>query len=98
MISPFLCLQSASGRTDTDAKDLALDLANAARDNALNPRYKSPWILEAAAAGKLPMLQRIRPRGGKLDDCTAVVVFADLAASKLLDSKADDVPAVARAG
>ena len=44
------------------------------------------------------MWQRIRPRGGKLDDCTVVVVFADLVASQLLDNKADGVPAVARAG
>ena len=73
-------MQAGHERTDTAAKQLALQLANEARKNALNANYKSPWILEAAAAGKLPVWQRMRPRGGKLDDCTAVVVFAELAA------------------
>ena len=73
-------MQAGHERTDTAAKQLALQLANVARKNALNKDYRSPWILEAAAAGKLPVWQRMRPRGGKLDDCTAVVVFAELAA------------------
>lgn len=38
--------------------------------------YRSPWIVEAARAGALPLMRSIRPRGGKLDDCTVVVLFA----------------------
>ena len=38
--------------------------------------YRSPWIVEAARAGALPLVRSIRPRGGKLDDCTVVVLFA----------------------
>ncbi len=95
----MLCapMQSGDERTDAAAKELALDLANAARDHALDRNYRSPWILEAAAAGKLPVWQRLRPRGGKLDDCTAVVVFAELA-TPVPGSIADaDAPVTAQA-
>lgn len=52
-------------------------LAQAARKNALDASYKSPFIMEAAAAGVLPIWRRWNARGGKLDDCTVVVVFAE---------------------
>ena len=90
-------MQAGHERNDSDAKQLALRLANAARKNALNANYKSPWILEAAAAGKLPMWQRMRPRGGKLDDCTAVVVFAELATPVQAQMAGADAPVSARA-
>ena len=79
------------------AKELALDLANAARDHALSPSYRSPWILEEASAGKLPLLQRLRPRGGKLDDCTVLVVFAELAAPVQAKGHTEGAPTTARA-
>jgi hypothetical protein len=64
-------------RSAFTAQALAHTLAHAARRNAVDPEFRSPWILEAAAAGALPLWRRLRPRGGKLDDCTAVVVFAE---------------------
>lgn len=73
-------------RSAFTAQALALRLANAARKNAVNSDYRSPWIVEAAAAGALPLWRRWRPRGGKLDDCTAVVVFAELEAAQARSS------------
>ena len=93
----MLNAQAGASRTDTAAKELALDLANSARDHALNKNYRSPWILEAAAAGKLPIWQRLHPRGGKLDDCTAVVVFAELAQPVQAQEAGHGAPATASA-
>ena len=45
-----------------------------ARANSYDPNFRSPWVVEAAKAGVLPWWERIRPRGGKLDDCTAIVI------------------------
>ena len=69
--------QAQPHRTAFTAEALARTLAQAARKNALDGRYRSPFIVEAAAAGVLPLWKRLRPRGGKLDDCTVVVLFAE---------------------
>lgn len=72
-------------------------LAQAARKNAQDASYQSPFIMEAAAAGVLPIWRRWQPRGGKLDDCTVVVVFAEPAQAPALQSRphAGAVPAAA---
>ena len=90
-------VQAGHERSDADAKKLALTLADIARANALDQNYRSPWILEAAAAGKLPVWQRLRPRGGKLDDCTAVVVYAELAAPLQAQMAGAGAPVTAKA-
>lgn len=69
--------QAQPHRTAFTAEALARTLAQAARKNALDEHYRSPFIVEAAAAGVLPFWKRLRPRGGKLDDCTVVVLFAE---------------------
>ena len=72
-------------------------LAQAARKNALDASYQSPFIMEAAAAKVLPIWRRWHPRGGKLDDCTVVVVFAQPAHAPTVRSQphAGAVPAAA---
>ena len=70
-------VQAQPHRTAFTAEALARTLAQAARHNALDEHYQSPFIMEAAAAGVLPFWKRFHPRGGKLDDCTVVVVFAE---------------------
>lgn len=72
-----MLLQAQPHRTAFTAEALARTLAAAARSNALDAQYRSPWIVEAAAAGVLPFWKAWRPRGGKLDDCTVVVIFAE---------------------
>ncbi len=47
----------------------------ASRDKAA----RTPWAVAAAAAGRLPMLARMFPRGGKMDDVTAVVAIISAA-------------------
>lgn len=64
----------ADGRRDCDAaEELALMLTTVSHDNALDRNFRSPWAVEAAAAGVLPAMERMMPKGGKLDDCTVVV-------------------------
>jgi hypothetical protein len=59
--------QAQPHRTRFTAEALARKLAAAARKNALDAHYRSPFIVEAARAGVLPLWRRVRPRGGKLD-------------------------------
>ena len=40
-------------------------------------------MVEAARAGALPFWKRFRPEGGKVDDCTVIVVALESAAGKL---------------
>ena len=49
-------------------------MVETAQENGFNPRFRSPWVVEAAKAGALPWWQRFKPEGGKVDDCTAVVI------------------------
>ncbi|BDA47398.1 probable protein phosphatase 2C 26 at C-terminar half [Coccomyxa sp. Obi] len=90
-------MQAQPHRTAFTAEALARMLAQAARINALDAGYQSPFIMEAAAAGVLPIWRRWNPRGGKLDDCTVVVVFAEPAQAPNLHSQphAGAVPAAA---
>jgi protein phosphatase PTC7 len=66
-----------AGRTADAAADVAAALVGAAAANGADETYRSPWVVEAAAAGVLPFWMALRPRGGKLDDCTAVVAFVE---------------------
>ena len=38
---------------------------------------RTPWVATAARAGELPPWQRLRPRGGKMDDITVVVALVN---------------------
>ena len=49
-------------------------LVKIARYNSLDPNIRSPWAVESARMGDVPWWKRLRPAGGKVDDCTAVVV------------------------
>jgi len=76
---------AAAGAASGGARDAAAAAATAdaivaaAAARGADPDYRSPWIVDAAAAGVLPFWARLRPRGGKPDDCTAVVAFVDAA-------------------
>ena len=63
--------------SNEDALALAKRLAQAASANAADANYRSPFAVEAANAGIGPMLSRMFPRGGKLDDTTVVVGFME---------------------
>lgn len=57
------------------AERAASALTAAATAKVRNLRSRTPWVEAAARAGKLPPLQRLRPRGGKMDDITVVVAL-----------------------
>jgi len=61
------------------AEALALTIARVASARGNNPSVRTPWILEAVkmVPEMLPWHQRLRPRGGKPDDSTAVVAFME---------------------
>lgn len=65
----------AAPRDAPTATRVAQALADTAHGNAVNRSFKSPWAVEAANAGVLPIFDRFFPRGGKLDDCTVVISF-----------------------
>ena len=74
-ISP---LQAHAGEEDSaKAEALALTIVKAASARGMNPNANTPWILEAAKHRPqlLPLHKRFWPRGGKPDDCTAVVAY-----------------------
>lgn len=56
------------------AQACARMLVKTARYNSLDPKTRSPWAVESAKMGAVPWWKRLRPEGGKIDDCTAVVV------------------------
>lgn len=64
-------------RTARVAQAIADRLAEQSHDNAVDTSFRSPWAVEACNAGILPVLDRARLRGGKLDDCTVVVAFVE---------------------
>ena len=59
------------------AEALALTIVKAASARGMNANAKTPWITEAARQMPqlLPLHKRFHPRGGKPDDCTAVVAY-----------------------
>lgn len=61
------------------AEALALTIVRVASARGNDPSAKTPWILEAVKSvpDMLPWHQRLRPRGGKPDDSTAVVAFME---------------------
>lgn len=65
--------------TDVEsAEKLARKIAEVAHFNAKQKDIRSPWAVRAAEAGVTPLLHRMFPRGGKMDDCTVLVGFANL--------------------
>ena len=63
------------------AQECARAVVEAAQQNSFNPKFRSPWVVEAAKAGVLPWWQRFKPEGGKVDDCTAVVICMEPASA-----------------
>lgn len=63
------------------AQECARAVVEAAQENSFNPKFRSPWVVEAAKAGILPWWQRFKPEGGKVDDCTAVVICMEPASA-----------------
>lgn len=49
-------------------------IVKTAQYNSFDPKFRSPWAVEAARVGAVPWWKRFNPEGGKVDDCTAVVV------------------------
>ena len=70
-----LSTQDTPERSQRAAEALAHLIVEAASENARSGSFRSPWAVEAAAAGALPFWARLLPRGGKLDDITAVVGY-----------------------
>lgn len=71
-------LQAYAGPEDENkAEALALTIVKAASARGMNANANTPWILEAAKHRPqlLPLHKRFWPRGGKPDDCTAVVAY-----------------------
>lgn len=56
------------------AQACARMLVKIARYNSMDPKIRSPWAVESAKMGAVPWWKRLRPEGGKIDDCTAIVV------------------------
>lgn len=63
------------------AQECARAIVETAQQNSFNPKFRSPWVIEAAKAGVLPWWQRFKPEGGKVDDCTAVVICMEPASA-----------------
>ncbi len=63
------------------AQECARAIVETAQENSFNPKFRSPWVVEAARAGVLPWWQRFKPEGGKVDDCTAVVICMEPASA-----------------
>lgn len=56
------------------AQECARLIVRTAQYNGFDAKFRSPWAVEAARAGAFPWWKRLKPEGGKVDDCTAVVV------------------------
>ena len=67
-------------RDEQAARRLAGKIVQAALARGKDEGARTPWVVEAAkhAPELLPWFKRVRPRGGKPDDCTAVVAFLNL--------------------
>ena len=76
------------GRRSVDlAQECARHIVEAAQENSFDPNFRSPWAVEAARAGVLPWWKRLKPVGGKVDDCTAVVICLEPASSALASDR-----------
>jgi protein phosphatase PTC7 len=53
--------------------ELAEQLAEVAARNSKDPAYRSPWSVEVARHKNVGILQKMFPKGGKVDDITVVV-------------------------
>lgn len=64
----------AGPRSVEKAQECARMIVRTAQYNSFDPKFRSPWAVEAAKAGAFPWWKRFKPEGGKVDDCTAIVV------------------------
>lgn len=77
---------------EATAQEVSKRIADVAHYNAKQKKIRSPWAVQAAAAGvvrstalllyamfvfQTPLLKRLFPEGGKMDDCTVIVGFAN---------------------
>eukprot|EP00198_Chlamydomonas_reinhardtii_P010923 XP_001700260.1 predicted protein [Chlamydomonas reinhardtii] len=70
---------AAAATAQPAAQQLAATLANTAFRHAQDPSFRSPWAVELANQPDATWLQRLFPRGGKMDDITVVVAVVTLA-------------------
>ena len=63
------------------AQECARLIVETAQENSFDPKFRSPWAVDAAKAGALPWWKRFKPEGGKVDDCTAVVICLEAASA-----------------
>lgn len=63
------------------AQECARLIVETAQENSFDLKFRSPWAVEAAKAGALPWWKRFKPEGGKVDDCTAVVICLEPASA-----------------
>ncbi|GIM16906.1 hypothetical protein Vretimale_19473, partial [Volvox reticuliferus] len=61
------------------AQQLAASLVSAAFRHAQDPGFRSPWAVELANQPAASWISRFFPRGGKMDDITAVVAIVTAA-------------------
>jgi protein phosphatase PTC7 len=64
-------------RDERTAQVAAAALADAATAKVRDKDSRTPWVAAAARAGELPPWQRLRPRGGKVDDITVIVALVN---------------------
>lgn len=76
--TPGLDVQRRGNELDQeDAAAVASLIADAAHSRGMDAHARTPWIVEAARLqpNLLPWHLRLRPRGGKPDDCTVVIAL-----------------------
>lgn len=82
MAQQTCCVQNGP-HTGDQVTECAQLIVETAQQNSFNEKFRSPWVVEAARAGALPFWKRFRPEGGKIDDCTVIVVSLQSAAGRL---------------
>ena len=78
MVKKCLCKQGREKELDVeDAAAVASLIADTAHLRGMDAHARTPWIVEAARhqPNLLPWHLRLRPRGGKPDDCTVIVAL-----------------------
>ncbi|GLI71738.1 hypothetical protein VaNZ11_017043 [Volvox africanus] len=78
-IPPGLAGPAAAAAAQSAAQQLSSSLVAAAFRHAQDPGFRSPWAVELANQPAASWISRLFPRGGKMDDITAVVAIVTTA-------------------
>ncbi|KXZ46385.1 hypothetical protein GPECTOR_44g60 [Gonium pectorale] len=70
---------AAAAAAQAAAQQLAAGMANAALRHAQDAAFRSPWAVELANQATASWLERLFPRGGRLDDITVLVAIVTAA-------------------